>query len=178
VNNNHPDFVTTEMIVAAAARREGESLLEDFGILITRYGLAVTLFLIGILKFTAGEAQGIESLVANSPLLFWLYRSLSLQAVSDLIGSIEVSIAILIALRPWSTKLSFYGSVGAVVTFLVTLSFLLSTPGTIDFSHHIPLLGDAGQFLIKDVVLLGASLWTAAEAKHGSMREIPESGQN
>jgi len=28
----------------------------------------------------------------------------------------------------------------------------------------LPLLTDAGQFLIKDVVLLGASFWTAAEA--------------
>lgn len=172
MSNTHREVVTSDMIVAAAARREEMSFLEDFGILISRYGLALTLFLIGILKFTTAEAHGIEPLVANSPLLSWLYRGLSLQAVSNMIGSAEIALAVLIAMRMWSAKLSFYGSLGAVFTFLITLSFLLSTPGAIDFSHRVPLLGDAGQFLIKDVVLLGASLWTAAEAKRSSVREI------
>jgi uncharacterized membrane protein YkgB len=53
---------------------------------------------------------------------------------------------------------------GAVVTFLLTVSFLLSTPGAVHWKYAFPVLGDAGQFLIKDLVLLGASLWTAAEA--------------
>jgi uncharacterized membrane protein YkgB len=168
MNGDRPDFVTSEMIVAAAAHREGVSLLEDFGILISRYGLAAILLLIGMLKFTAAEAHGIEPLVAHSPFLFWLYRVLSIQTVSNLIGSVEIALAVIIALRPWSAKLSFYGSLGAVFTFLLTLSFLFSTPGAFDFSHPVPLLGDAGQFLIKDLVLLGASFWTAAEAKHGT----------
>jgi len=54
------------------------------------------------------------------------------------------------------------------VTFLLTTSFLFSTPGAIQWNHGLPALGDAGQFLIKDVVLLGASFWTAAEALGGS----------
>jgi uncharacterized membrane protein YkgB len=170
MNSNRPDLVTSEMIVAAAARREGMPSLENFGIRITRYGLALTLLLIGMLKFTAAEAHGIEPLVANSPLLFWLYRPLSLQAVSNLIGTVEIGLAILIAFRFWSAKLSFWGSLWAAFAFLITLSFLLSTPGAFNFTHHVPLLGDTGQFLIKDVVLLGASLWTAAEAKYASQR--------
>ena len=55
------------------------------------------------------------------------------------------------------------GSLGSIVTFLLTISFLISTPGAAQLSHGLPILG-AGQFLIKDVVLLGASFWTAAEA--------------
>jgi reactive chlorine resistance protein C len=50
------------------------------------------------------------------------------------------------------------------VTFLLTTSFLFSTPGAVQLNHGLPVLGEAGQFLIKDVLLLGASLWTAAEA--------------
>jgi reactive chlorine resistance protein C len=141
-----------------------KSSLEKLGTHVSRYGLVITLFSIGVLKFTAGEAQGIQPLVANSPLMFWLYRIFSLQGVSNLIGVIEIVVALLIGLRPLSAKLSFIGSIGAIITFVLTASFLLSTPGAFQFSHGFPLLGDAGQFLIKDIVLLGASIWTAAEA--------------
>ena len=99
--------------------------------------------------------------------MFWLYRILNLQGVSNLIGVIEIVVALLIALRPLSAKLSFVGSVGAVITFVLTVSFLLSTPGAFRLSNGLPLLGDAGQFLIKDLVLLGASIGTAAEARSG-----------
>jgi uncharacterized membrane protein YkgB len=68
-------------------------------------------------------------------------------------------------LRPLSARLSFIGSIGAVIIFLLTVSFLFSTPGAVHFSHRFPVLGDAGQFLIKDLVLLGASIWTAAESR-------------
>jgi uncharacterized membrane protein YkgB len=158
-------LITEELLVEAPRGSKSKILLERVGIQVSRYGLVVTLLLIGVLKFTAGEAQGIQPLVASSPLMFWLYKVFSLQAVSNLIGVIEIAVAVLIALRPFSAKLSFVGSIGAIITFVLTVSFLFSTPGAFQFSHRVPLLGDAGQFLIKDVVLLGASIFTAAEAR-------------
>jgi uncharacterized membrane protein YkgB len=65
--------------------------------------------------------------------MFWLYHVLSAQAVSNLIGIIEVSVAILIALGPFSALLFLVGSLGAILTFLLTISFLLSTLGAIRF---------------------------------------------
>ncbi|SRR5260370_10693260 len=156
---------TEEMLVTVRLQTKSRTSLEKLGIHVSRYGLVVTLLLIGALKFTAGEAQGIQPLVAHSPLMFWLYKVFSLQAVSNVIGVIEIVVALLIALRPFSARLSFIGSLGAILTFLLTVSFLLSTPGAFQLSDGIPLLGDAGQFLIKDFVLLGASIWTAAEAR-------------
>ena len=155
-----------EIVARADSRDQRGAFLEKFGIRLSRYGLVLTLLLIGALKFTPGEAQGIQPLVANSPLMSWLYRLFSLQTVSDLIGVTELAVAVLIALRPISAKLSFIGSLGAAITFLLTLSFLFSTPDAFHFSHGLPILGDSGQFLIKDLVLLGASIWTAAEALH------------
>jgi len=157
-----------EALVKALMRANSRTSLERLGIHVSRYGLVITLLLIGVLKFTAGEAQGIQPLVANSPLMFWLYRIFSLQGVSNLIGVTEIVVALLIALRPLSATLSFIGSIAATITFVVTVSFLISTPGAFQFSHGFPLLGDAGQFLIKDLVLLGASIWTAAEARRVS----------
>jgi uncharacterized membrane protein YkgB len=141
-----------------------ELKLETLGVSITRYGFVAVLLLIGFLKFTTAEAAGIQPMVAHSPLMSWMYVILSVQGVSNLIGTIEIAVAVLLALRPVSAKASFVGSLGSIVTFLLTTSFLLSTPGAVQLSHGLPVLGDAGQFLIKDVVLLGASFWTAAEA--------------
>jgi reactive chlorine resistance protein C len=143
--------------------------LEAAGIWVSRYGLVVVLLLIGVLKFTPGEAAGIQPLVAHSPLMSWMYGLLSVQGCSNVIGAIEIAIAALMALRPLYPKASFLGSLGAVVTFLLTVSFLFSTPGAAELKYGFPVLGDAGQFLIKDLVLLGASFWTAAEAYGASL---------
>src|SRR6201987_3879101 len=158
------DTSADEMIALSYRSLRAQLKLEALGAWIMRYGLVVVFLLIGFLKFTAAEAAGIQPLVAHSPLMSWMYTVLSVQGVSNLIGVIEIAIAVLLALRPFSAKASFVGSVGSVVTFLLTTSFLLSTPGAIQLSHGLPVLGEAGQFLIKDVVLLGASFWTAAEA--------------
>lgn len=160
-------LLTEDILVKKSSPTNHWVSLERLGIHVSRYGLVLTLLLIGILKFTSGEAQGIQPLVVHSPLMSWLYRIFSVQAVSNLIGGIEIAVALLIALRPISARLSLIGSVGAIITFLLTVSFLFSTPGAFQFSHGFPLLGDAGQFLIKDLVLLGASVWTAAESTQG-----------
>jgi len=141
-----------------------QSKLEAAGTQVSRYGIVLVLLLIGVLKFTPEEAAGIQPLVAHSPLMSWMYAVLSVQGTSNLIGVIEIVVAILVALRPISPKASFVGSLGAVITFLLTVSFLFSTPGAAQLKYGFPILGGAGQFLIKDLVLLGASLWTAAEA--------------
>jgi len=159
--------LTKRKLAEAAQRGQLWKSMENLGINVSRYGLVVTLLLIGALKFTASEAQGIQPLVANSPLMFWLYRILSVQGGSNLIGVIEIVVALLIASRPFSARLSLIGSIGAIITFSLTVSFLYSTPGAVHFSHWLPVLNDAGQFLIKDLVLLGASVWTAAEARAG-----------
>jgi uncharacterized membrane protein YkgB len=146
--------------------------LESIGVGVSRYGLVVVLMLIGLLKFTPPEAAGIQPLVMHSPLMSWIYAVLSVQAASNVIGVIEIATALLIASRPFSPKASFVGSVGAIVTFLLTTSFLFSTPGAVQLWHGISILDDAGQFLIKDLVLLGASCWIAAEAFGAVPRRI------
>ena len=81
------------------------------------------------------------------------------------LGVVEITIGVLIALRGVSPRLSGIGSVGSIITYLITLSFLLSTPGVWQEGYGFPFLsGMVGQFLIKDIVLLAASIWTAGEA--------------
>lgn len=144
-----------------------ESKLQSIGVGITRYGLVAILLLIGLAKFTHEEAMGIQPLVSHSPFMSWMYHVLSVDGASRFIGCIEIATAMLIALRPLSPRMSLVGSFGAIITFLLTVSFLLSTPGAIQFGG-ISVLGAAGQFLIKDLVLLGGSIYVAAEAWYAS----------
>lgn len=139
--------------------------LQKTGEWVLRYGLVLVIFWIGCLKFTAYEAQGIQALVAHSPLLSWAYQFLDPRSFSTALGTVEVAVALLIALRPVSPRVSALGSLGAIAMFLTTLSFLLTTPGVWQPGYGFPALSGAiGGFLIKDVVLLGASLWTGGEA--------------
>ncbi|MEO6915685.1 MAG: DUF417 family protein [Chitinophagaceae bacterium] len=140
---------------------------EKWGAFIIRYGLALVLLWIGILKFTSYEAAGIEPLAANSPLLSWALRMISAGGFSRLLGVVEIVLALMIASRSFSPKVSAIGSAGAILTFIVTLTLLFSTPGIIQSGYSFPFISAMpGQFLIKDVVLLGAAVWTYGEAMH------------
>ena len=130
-----------------------------------RYGLVLVIAWIGLMRFTAYEAAGIQPLVAHSPLMSWVYAIFSERAFSALLGVVEVAVAAMIALRPVSAKVSAIGSGLAIVMFLTTLTFLLSTPGWEPSLGGFPALSVVpGQFIIKDIVLLAAALWSLGEA--------------
>jgi uncharacterized membrane protein YkgB len=157
--SHQPFGVRAEDTAATGAR------LESAGLHITRYAIVLVLVWIGAMKFTAYEAGAIEPLVANSPLMSWLYAVFSVQATSDLIGVAEIAAGIMIAVRPWSAIACVLGSLMAVATFVITLTFLFSTPGWEPSLGGFPALSVApGQFILKDAVLLGASVWSLGEA--------------
>jgi reactive chlorine resistance protein C len=135
------------------------------GALLLRYGLVVVIGWIGAMKFTAYEAESIQPLVANSPLLSWAYAVWGVQGFSQLLGVVEITVAILLALRPISPLLAAVGSVMAIGMFTTTLSFILSTPGWEPSLGGFPALSAMpGQFLLKDIVLLGAAVWSLGDA--------------
>lgn len=151
--------------------------LATAGMLLVRYGLVVVLAWIGALKFAEYEALAVQPLVANSPLMSWLYDIFSVRTFAAVLGSAEIIAAILIALRPLSPRVSAFGSAFAVLFFLVTLSFLFTTPGMSEPSAGgFPALS-AGQFLLKDLVLLGAALWTLGDSLGAARSHSPQPGR-
>ncbi|CAN3126886.1 YkgB family protein [Mycobacterium sp. smrl_JER01] len=145
------------------------SRLDSVAATLARYGLVVVIAWIGALKFTAYEAQGIAPLVANSPLMSWVYDVFSVRTFSALLGVLEIAAALLIAVKPWWPRLSAAGSAVAIGLFVATLSFLVTTPGVFEASAGgFPVLSSTGQFLIKDVALLGVAVWTLADALRSS----------
>src|SRR5262245_8191690 len=102
--------MTTLMQETAREQRAMSSRVEAVGRGLARYGLVVVVGWIGVMKFTAYEAEGISGYVANSPLMGWVYGFMSHRGFSAVLGVVEVAIAILIAARPYSPRASALGS--------------------------------------------------------------------
>jgi uncharacterized membrane protein YkgB len=129
------------------------------------FALAVIYFWFGGMKFTHYEAAGLVPLVSNSPFLSWVYNIFSVDTFSSLLGALEVSIGTLIAGRLLSPKLSLIGGALSAGLFFTTLSFMFSTPGVIEPSLGFPAISVApGQFLLKDIGLLAASILVAGHS--------------
>ena len=71
---------------------------------------------------------------------------------------VEIATALLRMASPWSPCAGVVGGALGGLIFLVTISLLLALPVWEPSLGGFPALGAAGQFLIKDVALLGISL--------------------
>ena len=150
----------------------GKSRTTGIAPFVARYGLAVVLAWFGAMKFTYYESHGISHWVANSPLLSWVYNIMSIDAFGRLNGSIELIIAALLAVKPWFPKASVVGGIFASLFFATTLSFMITTPGTGEASAGgFPILSADGEFLMKDIALIGLALWLLADAVDATRRQ-------
>lgn len=137
--------------------------LTRIGETVSRYGLVVVLAWIGFGKYVKMDSR---VLIEHSPLMSWVYHFLSIGTVAAALGTAEIIAAVLIAVRPLWPRLSAVGSAMAVVLFIGTLSFLFTTPGIIAaHAGGIPVLtAQPGQFLLKDLVLIGVAVWTLGDS--------------
>ena len=138
---------------ALAAGARLETVSREIG----RWGLVAILLAFGLLKFTAAEAAAIRPMVEHSPFLGWLYLLTSTQGASSVVGVMELSIAVLLLIHRWAPKAAVVGGLWASGMFLITLSFLVTTPGVLKDPS-------AFGFLVKDVFLLAAALGAAAQS--------------
>jgi reactive chlorine resistance protein C len=129
-----------------------------------RCGLATTFLWVGALKFKDYEVENAEPLVTASPLTSRLHEKLGAQKLARLIGVTQITLGSLIAAKPFAPQASAVGSFGAAGMMLGTLSFLVTTPEAWQEGKGMPQLSMLGEALLKDSVLLGASLLTAADS--------------
>jgi uncharacterized membrane protein YkgB len=129
-----------------------------------RCGLATTLVWVGALKFKDYEVQNAEVLVTASPLTSRLRDKLGAQKLGRLLGVAQLTLGSLIAAKPVAPKAAAVGGFGAAGMMLGTLSFLATTPEAWQEGEGVPKLSMLGEALLKDTVLLGAALLTAAES--------------
>src|SRR4051794_31019277 len=112
------------------------------------------------MKFTAYEANGNATLIAHSPFMSWMNVAFGIQGASYVIGVIELSTAAALLTGAFVPLLSAFGAALSTITFVITLMFFLTTPGVAEQSAGgFPAISaPIGQFLLKDLVLLAASV--------------------
>jgi uncharacterized membrane protein YkgB len=122
-------------------------------------GVVAPLLMIGGLKFTPVEIEALKPLISGTPWLAWLYSLFGEAGASYALGIFEIVAALLLLAAPWSARVALVGGALATVTFFVTCTlFFAPVPVWDDRIGGFPALGPLGQFLIKDIALLGISL--------------------
>ena len=118
-----------------------------------RWALVIVFLWFGGMKFTAYEAQGIAPFIEHSPLMSWLHPLFGVQGASQFIGTMELATAAALILGAFKPIFSVLGGAMSVTFFLSTPGVAEPTAGGFPAISAIP-----GQFLLKDAVLLAASL--------------------
>jgi reactive chlorine resistance protein C len=172
-----------------------------------RVALVIVLVWIGGLKFVDYEADSIVPLVANSPMMRFLYsqpaeyrthmnkegelnqqhrawhKENGTYAFSHGLGTVIRGIGLLIALYPVKPELSALGSILLICMSCTTLSFLVTTPEAWvpalgDANHGFPYLSGAGRLIVKDLIMLAAAVVTLADsAKTALSNRKPQEGK-
>ena len=138
--------------------------IQRAGRIVALAGVVIPLLLIGGLKFTQFEVEALKPLIGGTPYLAWLYPLLGETGASYLLGVVEIATALLLIASPWSARAGLAGGALGTLTFLVTSSLLFALPVWEPSLGGFPALGAAGQFLIKDLALLGISLVVLGES--------------
>ncbi len=128
---------------------------EKIGHFISLLSISLVLIWIGLFKFTPTEAAAIKPLVEDHFLMRWMYTVFPDQIVSNLIGIVEILVAIGILLSYRSKRIGKYAAIGAIFIFLITLSFLFTAPGMWKMVDGFPV---TDFFILKDLAFLGIAL--------------------
>src|SRR5260370_5581613 len=64
------------------------------------YGLVLVVGLIGLVKFTGYEANGIQPLVAHNPFMEWMFILLCLQYISTYLCNVIIILALVLSSQP------------------------------------------------------------------------------
>lgn len=147
-----------------SARGSGlASFIQRTGRVVALVGLVLPLLLIGGLKFTQ-EIEALTPMIGTTPWLAWMYPVFGEAGASYLLGVVEIVTAVLLVFSPWSPRAGVVGGALAAITFLTTCSMFAALPVWDTSLGGFPALGPLGQFLIKDVALLGVGLVVAGES--------------
>lgn len=128
-------------------------------VFIFKLSMIIIFFFFGYAKWFPYEAEGISIFIANSPFVSWLHTLFGIRGASFFLGTVELSISVLLLMGLWFPFAGLAGAAGSTLTFIITTTFLFSTPGAVvPAAGGFPALSSIEQFLLKDIVLLCVSL--------------------
>lgn len=127
--------------------------------LVISAGMIVMLLWAGSFKLTAQGAETITPLVTHNPLVSWQFKIFGPYIGSDIIGSTEITAALLFIIGYFKAKAGILGGFITTVMFFITSTMVITTPGTINTIHGMKYMSFIGLFLFKDVISFGVSFY-------------------
>ena len=136
-------------------------LRPDLDYHLIRGSMVIIFVLFGYQKWFEYEAQVLIPYISHGPLIFWLYPVFGIRGGSWFLGVAEWLIAALLLMGFRSKTLGVIGAFGSVITFVSTVTIIPFMPNAwVASAGGFPAMApDTTAFLIKDVVLLAASVY-------------------
>ena len=135
-------------------------LNRDFDYHLLRAAMVIIFAWFGYDKWFEAVIRGILPIINHGPLIFWTIPVLGIRGTSYFLGAAEWIFGSLIFLGYWNKKLGVLGALGAVFTFIATLTAMPFVPDAWDLgAGGFPVMGIVAAFLLKDLVLLAVSIY-------------------
>lgn len=135
-------------------------LTEDLDYHIIRSAMVIVFLFFGYQKWWAYEADRLIPFISNGPLIWWLYPAFGLRGASWFLGTFEWIFGALLFAGFSDKRLGLLGAAGSAATFIATVTIIPFMPDGWDASAGgFPAMTGNVPFLMKDVVLLAASLY-------------------
>jgi uncharacterized membrane protein YkgB len=147
---------------------------EDLDYHVVRASMVILFFFFAYQKWFEYEARVLIPYISHGPLIFWMYPVFGIRGASWFLGAAESTIFVLLFLGFWDKRLGLLGAAGSVVTFVCTVTIIPFMPGGWEASAGgFPAMVGPNAFLMKDVVLLGVSVYLlkqdAVRVKQGEL---------
>jgi uncharacterized membrane protein YkgB len=134
-------------------------LTKDLDYHLMRASMVLIFLAFGYQKWFAYEAHVLIPYISHGPLIFWLYPVFGIRGASWFLGGSEWLFGTLLFLGFWNKRLGILGAIGSTVTYLMTISIIPFMPNGWDPVAGFPAMAGNVPFLMKDVVLLAASIY-------------------
>ena len=133
---------------------------EDLDYQLIRASMVIMFFFYGYQKWFEYEAKLLIPFISNDPLLSWLYPVFGIRGATWFIGAAEWTFGALLFLGFWNKTLGMLGAAGSVITFVATFTIIPFMPdGWAVSAGGFPAMNDNVAFVMKDIVILAASVY-------------------
>jgi uncharacterized membrane protein YkgB len=153
-----PGTSVVDMAIGRLAR--SGLLAKDLDYHLMRGSMVIIFLFFGYQKWFEYEAQVLIPFISNGPLIWWMYPAFGIRGASWFLGVSEWLICALLLLGFWNKPLGILGAAASTVTFITTVTIIPFMPnGWAPSAGGFPAMAGNVPFLMKDVVLLAASIY-------------------
>jgi uncharacterized membrane protein YkgB len=135
-------------------------LKRDLDYHLLRALMVIICLFFGYQKWFDYEAQALIPYISHGPLIFWLYPVFGIRGATYFLGVSEWLFGALLFAGFWNKKLGILGALGLCFSMISTSTIIPFIPdGWAASAGGFPAMTERVAFLMKDLVLLGVSVY-------------------